>query len=235
MAFTTADTIAAVSEEGATFLDAMGADDRQALRERGTVRRFTRGAALAHAGQLGDRVLVVLSGHVKLTRVTEDGRDVLLAIRGPGDLVGEQSAIDGLPRSASVVALDAVEALAFAPDDFLAYLVRTPDASMYVMRMLASRLRDADGKRVEFAAQDVVGRLAGRLVELCDRFGSSEGGGAILIELPLTQEDLAGWVGASREAASRALQQMRGLGWVTTERRAITVHDLDNLRRRAGE
>jgi CRP-like cAMP-binding protein len=219
--------------EGGTFLEALEADHRQALQQRGTVRRFARGNALAHAEQIGDRVLILLDGHVKLTRVTEDGRDVLLAIRGPGDLVGEQSAIDGLPRSASVVALDAVEALALTPDDFLAYVTKTPEAALYVMRLLAARLRDADGKRVEYAAQDVVGRLAGRLAELCDRFGSADGDGATRIELALTQEDLAGWVGASREAAARALQQMRGLGWITTERRSITVHDLDGIRRRA--
>src|SRR5262249_37308811 len=133
----------------------------------------------------------------------------------------------------SIVALDAVQALAIAPADFLAFLRATPDASLYVMRLLAFRLRDADRKRVEYATQDVVGRLAGRLVELVDRFGA-EDDGAVRIELPLTQEDLAGWVGASREATARALQQMRGLGWVTTERRAITVLDLDGLGRRAG-
>ena len=222
----------AVSEEDATFLAALSEDEVQALRERATTRRFSRGTALAHAGQVGDRVIVVLSGHVKLIRVTEDGRDVLLAIRGPGDLVGEQSAIDGQPRSASIVALDAVEALAMAPADFLSFLTATPNASLYVMRLLVTRLRDADRKRVEYATQDVVGRLAGRLVELVERFGADDGG-AVRIDLPLTQEDLAGWVGASREATSRALQQMRGLGWVTTERRAITVHDLDGLGRRA--
>jgi CRP/FNR family transcriptional regulator, cyclic AMP receptor protein len=219
--------------EGATFLEALEPDHRQALRDRGTVRRFTRGAAIAHAEQIGDRVLILLGGHVKLTRVTEDGRDVLLAIRGPGDLVGEQSAVDGRPRSASVVALDDVEALALTPDDFLAYVTKTPEAALYVMRLLASRLRDADGKRVEYAAQDVVGRLAGRLAELCERFGTPDGNGGTKIELPLTQEDLASWVGASREAAARALQQMRGLNWITTERRSITVHDLDGVQRRA--
>jgi len=76
-----------VSEEGATFLAALSEDEVQALRERATTRKFSRGTAVAHAGQAGDRVIVVLSGHVKLIRVTEDGRDVLLAIRGPGDLV----------------------------------------------------------------------------------------------------------------------------------------------------
>jgi CRP/FNR family cyclic AMP-dependent transcriptional regulator len=221
-------------ERPLTFLDALGDDDRRTLRARGTMRRFSRGTALAHAGQVPDRVMVLMAGHVKLTRVTDEGREVLLAIRGAGDLIGEQGAIDGEPRSASIVALDAVEALALPPDDFLGFVTRTPEASLYVMRMLAERLRDADGKRVEYAAQDVVGRLAARLCELSERFGDAEPGAAeARIDLALTQEDLASWTGASREAVSRALQQMRSLGWVTTERRAITVHDRDALRRRA--
>ncbi|WP_320671543.1 Crp/Fnr family transcriptional regulator [Patulibacter defluvii] len=217
---------------GGTFLDALGDEAHRELRRRAVVRRFARGAAIAHAGQLGDRVLVLLAGHVKLTRVTAEGRDVLLAVRGPGDLVGEQSAIDGGVRSASIVALDAVEALAIAPDDFLAYVTSVPEAALYVLRNLNERLRDADRKRVEHAAHDVVGRLSARIVELCERFGDDAPDG-VRIELPLTQEDLAGWVGASREATSRALHQMRELGWVTTARRSIVCHDLAALRRRA--
>jgi CRP/FNR family transcriptional regulator, cyclic AMP receptor protein len=215
-----------------TFLDALDEATRDELRRRGTPRRFPRGAALGHANTAADRVLVVLGGHVKLLRVTDDGRDVLLAVRGPGDLVGEQGAIEGVPRSASIVALDAVEVLAIAPADFLGVVTSNPDAALFIMRMLAARLRDADAKRVGFAGQDVVGRLAERLVELCERFGEPAEDGT-RIDLPLTQEDLAGWIGASREAASRALQQMRGLGWVTTGRRAITCHDVEALRRRA--
>jgi CRP-like cAMP-binding protein len=219
----------------ATFLDVLQEEQRRELRRRATPRRFPRGAALAHAGQLGDRVFVLTAGHVKLTRLTPEGRDVLLAVRGPGDLVGEQSAIDGEVRSATITALDAVEALAVAPADFLGYVTSVPAAALYVMRTLAERLRDADGKRVEHAAHDVVGRLSARIGELCDRFGVPEpDGGGTRIDLPLTQEDLAGWVGASRESTARALGQMRDLGWVTTARRSIVCHDPEALRRRAG-
>lgn len=215
-----------------TFLDALGETDRETLRARGTVRQFARGVAIAHAGQIGDRVLIITSGHVRIARVTEDGRDVLLAVRGPGDLIGEQSAIDGEPRSATITALGPVQALALGNADFLTFLTATPAASLYVMRLLAARLRDADAKRVGYTAQDVVGRLAARLCELSDRFGEQTPEG-VRIDLPLTQEDLAGWVGASREATARALGQMRDLGWVSTARRAVTCHDIDALRRRS--
>lgn len=223
----------AATRRTSTFLDALGEGDRATLRARGTVRQFARGAAIAHAGQRGDRVLIILGGHVRIARVTDDGREVLLAVRGPGDLVGEQSALDGEPRSASIGALDAVEALAVTPEDFLGFVTATPEAALYVMRLLNARLRDADSKRVGYTAQDVVGRLAARLVELSERFGEAQADGGVRIELPLTQEDLASWVGASREATARALGQMRDLGWVSTARRAITCQDVDALRRRS--
>jgi CRP/FNR family transcriptional regulator, cyclic AMP receptor protein len=215
-----------------TFLDALSPDEAAELRRRATPRSFKRGAALAHVDQIGDRVLVITRGHVKVTRPTDQGRDVMLALRGPGDLVGEQAALDGLPRSASMVALGPVEALALSADDFLAFATSRPDAAGYLLRMLATRLRDADAKRLEHAGQDVLGRLAVRLVELVERCGEPADDG-ILIDLPLTQEDLASWVGSSREAVARALQQMRDLGWVTTARRAIVVRDLAAVKARA--
>jgi CRP-like cAMP-binding protein len=99
--------------------------------------------------------------------------------------------------------------------------------------MLSERLRDADVKRIGFAASDTVGRVASRLVELADRFGEEDERGETLITLPLTQEELAAWCGSSREATAKALQTLRSLGWVETARRRITVHDLASLRARA--
>jgi CRP/FNR family cyclic AMP-dependent transcriptional regulator len=98
--------------------------------------------------------------------------------------------------------------------------------------MLAERLRDADRKRIEFGTADILSRVAGRLVELAERFGEPAGDG-IRITAPLTQEELAGWTGASREAVSRALRALRGRGWIQTARRSVVIRDLDALRRRA--
>jgi CRP-like cAMP-binding protein len=100
------------------------------------------------------------------------------------------------------------------------------------MKMLSRRLRDADRKRAEFAAQDSMGRVAARIVELAERFGAPAEAG-VRIDLPISQEELAGWTGCSREAVSKALQAMRRVGWIETQRRSITALDLDALRRRA--
>ncbi len=163
--------------EQESFLAALEPAEQAALRERGTVRRFASGAALFHEQTVPSSVSILIDGRVKLTRVTADGRDVLLAIRGPGDVLGEQSAIEGEPRSATAVALEPVEALNVTAADFISFVSRTPSAATYMMRLLSSRLRDADDKRVGFAAQDTLGRVAARLVELGERYGAEHSDG----------------------------------------------------------
>jgi len=175
-------------------------------------------------------VVLLRSGRVKVTSTTPAGREVVLAFRGPGELVGELGAIDDEPRSATIVAVDPVEALTIPPRDFLAFLEEHPSASLALVRVLSQRLRDADAKRIEFAALNTLGRVAHRLLELCDRFGDPENG-SIRIALPLSQEELAGWTGSSLESVGRALQTMRELHWIATRRREIRVLDLDALRR----
>ena len=100
------------------------------------------------------------------------------------------------------------------------------------IRMLAARLREADRKRLEFAALDTLGRVAWRVLELSDRFGEPDGDGTA-IDMPLSQEQLASWCGASREATVKALARLRTLGLVTTGRHRIVVGDPAALRRLA--
>jgi len=214
------------------FLAALTEAERESLRGRGASRRFERGAVLLHQRDDSDRVVVVGSGRVKVCTVTDEGREVVLAFRGPGDLLGEQSAIDGEPRSATVLALEPVEALVVAASEFRAFLEAHPRVALMLLEMLSRRLRDADRKRVDFAARDTVGRVAARLVELAADHGQP-GEGGVAITLPLSQDELAGWTGASREGVGKALAQMRALGWVRTGRRRITVIDLPAVRDRA--
>jgi CRP-like cAMP-binding protein len=157
---------------------------------------------------------------------------VVFEVRGPGELLGELGSIDGQPRSASAVALEPVEALVVPAADFRSIIERSPRAAVHLLGVVAGRLREADRRRVEYAAFDTVGRVAARLVELAGRYGEP-GPEGVLIDLTITQEELAGWTGASREAVSKALHQLRGLGWIETGRRRIRVLDLDELRRRA--
>ena len=214
------------------FVDALAPGQVEALRALGRTRRIPVGAALFQERAPGDAVFVLMSGRVKLSCVTETGREAVLGIREPGELIGEMSAIDGAPRSATATALEPIEVLAVSRDAFVAFLERTPGVALVLLRMIAPRLRDSDRKRIEYLGQDSVGRVCSRLVELADRFGAPEGDG-VHIELAITQEDLAGWTGSSREAVIRALRALRELGWIETRRRGVTLLDVEMLRQRS--
>jgi CRP-like cAMP-binding protein len=215
------------------FLTSLTEADSAQLHTRAVRREFARGAALFHELGAPDRVYVMLDGFVKLSRLSEEGREVILAIRGPGDLLGEQSAIDGTPRSASAVALERVSALVLSAPDFLLFLREEPNVSMVVLRTLSHRLREADLSRVELSVQDTIARVAGRISELAVRFGT-EADGNLEIDLPISQEELAAWTGCSRDSVVKALQAMRSLGWIETARRRITVLEPEKLRDRTG-
>src|SRR5205814_8720185 len=102
-----------------------------------------------------------------------------------------------------------------------------------MLAMLSSRLRESDRRLAEFAAADTLGRVCARLVELCERQGEVPEEGEVQITLPITQEELAGWIGASIESTAKALRSLRDLGWVATGRRSIEVRDLAALRERS--
>jgi CRP/FNR family transcriptional regulator, cyclic AMP receptor protein len=223
---------AAPAQAELRFLDALTPAQLDALRSLGAERRYAAGSVLFREGDAADGVLLVLSGRVKLSCVTHGGREAVLGIREGGDLIGEMSAIEDQQRSATGTALEDVRALVVASTAFAAYLERTPGMALILLRVLARRLRDADRKRVEFLAFDTVGRVCARLVELAERFGEPAPEG-IRIGNAITQEELAGWTGSSREAVIKALRSLRELGWISTGRRDMTILDMEALRRRA--
>src|SRR4051812_32879842 len=175
-----------------TFLASLSDGEAAELRSRAITRRFQRGATLMHQGEAPGRVLVIEDGRAKVTAITEDGRELVLAFSGPGDLLGELSALGGSPRVATVRALEPLTALAIARGEFDAFLNANPRVALVILRVVIARLRDADRQQVEFAAYQTVTRVARRLVELAERYGERSGGG-IKITLPISQEELAGW------------------------------------------
>ena len=215
------------------WVEGLPAGDSEPLRTLGVERRYRAGAVLFHHGDEPGSVLVLLEGRVKLVVSGPQAKEVIVGFAGPGELVGEVSAIDGAPRSASAQAVDAVRALVVPRAAFQRFVETHPAAAMPLLRSLARRLRLADAQRLEFAAYDVVGRVARRLVDLCDRHGESVDGG-VLITLPLSQDELAAWTASSREAVAKALHLLRELKWIETHPRRIVVRDLAALREYAG-
>src|SRR5215216_3874368 len=215
----------------ATFVELLSDSDRDDLLRLGGLRRFTRGEHLMHQDEPGDRVLILLRGHVKATFVDNQGHQMVLRFLGPGDVLGELSFAHTEPRSSNVVAIEPAEARAMAASEFRGYLRRRPTAALTLIDVLSERFRDADRKRVQFGASDTIGRIAARLVELCERYGARSDDG-IRIELLITHDDLGGWTASSRAGVAAALRTMRELHWIRTERRRITVLDLDALSQR---
>lgn len=170
-------------------------------------------------------------GWVLISSMAPGGREIVLGLRGPGDVIGDLSALDGAPRSATALAVGEVDATV-APTSALTRALSDAGTAMDLLRVLAGRLRDADRKRLEFAALETLGRVAWRLQELSERFGEQTAEG-IEVELPLSQEQLASWCGASREATVKALSTLRTLGCITTGRRSVLIRDVAGLRRHA--
>ena len=214
------------------FFAALNPDEAAELSSVGNTRQWRRGAIIYRERERSDWVVILRTGRVKVSSDTASGTEVLLAVRGPGALLGELSAIDGGPRAATVTALEPVTALSVPSVDFERYLLGHARVSFLLMRELTRRLRDADRKRIEFGAYDTTGRVAARLVELAERFGERTEEG-LRISLPLSQDELAGWTGSSREAVTKALRTLREEGWIQTGRLHVIIHDLEALRDRA--
>ena len=202
------------------------------MREHGVRRTFRRGEALFSQGDVGERVFLVEDGWVTIRSSSPDGAEMILNVRGPGELLGEMSILDRAPRSAAAVAVDEVTALV-APGAAIGRVIATDaGAANEVARLLLARLRESDAQRLEFTVFTTVTRVARRLLDLAERFGEPTPEG-VCIHLPLSQEELATWCGASREATAKALRTLRELGAISTARRTVTLTDGHELRRQA--
>jgi CRP-like cAMP-binding protein len=214
------------------FLRQLAGEDAEALLSLMQRKSFAAGQPILHAGAAGDDLVLIISGTVRLTTSGSGEREVIIAQRGEGELVGEMAALGGLRRTASAVAVDQVEVGLLGAAEFRSFLAEHPRAMFVLVRMLISRLAAADRDRIALATQDSIGRVARCLLELSG--ARSGGNSAPGRKLAVSQDELARWTGATRETVSRALNLMRQLGWVSTEHRTITILDPEALRERSG-
>jgi len=214
------------------FLELLGVSARADLEQLGTRRSLKASAMVMVEGEKANRVGIVRSGLVKLTASHSDGFETMLAIRGVGELIGELSAFDGGVRSASVETLVPSEIQLITIAEFVRLIEAHPSAATAVIRTLVARLRESDDHRVRYGTDGVARRLARELLRLAGEHGRIECDGVITIDLPFTQDDLAGAVSASRDAVARALRDWRGQGLVSTGRRRIVLLDPAALSRR---
>lgn len=196
----------------------------------GVRRSFDTGDHLVVWGADDHRLLAIVDGICKVVNSTNDGRESLATVRGPGEILGEVAALTGAARSSSVVALSPGEVVTITCAEFDRWLDHEPGAGRRLATMLAERL--VETTRFGIGAQQRVDvRLADRILFLADRFGTADGNGAVELRTSLTHEDLAAWVGATRAVTTRALGSLRDRGHLDFGRGWIRVTDQRGLRR----
>ena len=192
----------------------------------GRLHRLVRGDRLLHEGDAADELFVVLDGEVAVSTRAPDGRESIVAVLSNGALLGELALFDAAPRSADARAVSDAEVLSVPYTPMRDALTGFPPALWGVVGLLAARLRAADDALADAAFLDVPGRTAKRLLELA--------GDAEEFSSPLTQEELAGRVGASRERVNRALSTFVRLGWIElVERGRYRILDRRALEQRS--
>ncbi len=210
-------------------LSVLDGPDRAALLEVASAHSYEAGEVVVRQGERVRDVHVLLDGRVVVVRATPQGREVLLALRGPGDTLGELAALDPAPREATVTALERLTSLVVPGEAFVAFLAERPVAMRAMLQLLVRRLRESDRRLVDARSQEALTRLARHLLELGARYGAASEQG-LELDVPLSQQQLADWVGVSREAVSAGLRQLREQGAVATRRMRITLLDVDRLR-----
>jgi CRP/FNR family cyclic AMP-dependent transcriptional regulator len=204
--------------------------DRQALRGFAEVtreQRVAKGALVVTEGDAGDALYVVRSGEVKVALPGDEGREVILGILGVGDHFGELSLVDGRPRSAHVVATQPSTLIVLRRAEFRRQVEQNPQVAWGLMVELSRRLRQADGTIGSLVLLDVPGRVARVLLE-----HAGPGEPATLMK-QLTHQTMAHMIGASRETVSRAMAEFQEKGFISVQRRVVTITDRAALESRS--
>lgn len=213
------------------LFERMSPEEREELRGMMSQTTLRRGEVLFNEGDSGDRLYILLTGKVKLGHTSVDGRENLLAVLGPGEIVGELTLFDPGPRSATATAVATTELLALEHNQLMGFIDSHPTLAKDMLRALAVRLRLTNTALADLVFSDVPGRVAKALLDLAERFGAPTEDG-IHVPHDLTQEELAQLVGASRETINKSLAEFSSRGWIRLEGRAVTLIDVERLKRR---
>jgi len=208
------------------------ATDLAALRDLGARRTLRAGSTLFMEGDGAHDVSVIEAGDIKVVTTAPNGQEVVLDVIGTGELLGELSALDGAPRSATAIALTDCQVTSIPVDRFLGYLQDHPTSMGALLAVVVKRLRQANRRQLEFSTSDALGRVCRRLDEMAARYGVADDDHHIRIELAINQTELAQWCGLSREAVVKALRKLRHLGWVSSTEGVITIENRRDLRSR---
>lgn len=188
-------------------------------------RSYSRGGIVFTEHDEATELFIVASGRIAIANKSVDGRESVVALMERGDLFGDMALFDRLPRSAEARALEPSDVIAIPYQPLRAIYEQRPQLLWNVVELLSHRLRNTDEQLADSVFLDVTGRTAKRLLELA--------GDADEFSLPITQEELAGMVGASRERVNKAIASFVRLGWIEQHERRYRITNREQLTRRA--
>ncbi len=211
------------------FLAALSGEDLRWVAKRVRRRQYARGDIIFVKDDPGESMFIVEDGAVRIYVPGTQGADLTLAMMQPGEFFGDLSLLDGRPRSASAEAARKTVLLTLEREDLTELVLSRPKAALAILRVIAERLRETDQMASDLAFLDVSGRLARRLLDLAASNGREWEDG-VLINVTITQEELANMIGVTRESVNRNLGMFRRLGLISREGRRIVVRDAAGLR-----
>lgn len=195
----------------------------------GVRKTYKKGEVILMEEESGSALFVIVSGEVKVVRIGEDGREVILSILGASEIFGEMALLDGEARSASVVALDSAELFMIHRKDFLALLHEYPSIAISLLKHLTQRLRRADALIKSLSLKDAYHRVGYVLLQFADERGRIRQGKVEVDNLPVQQE-IANMAGTTRETVSRTLSKMEKLKMLQVDGNNVVILDYDTFR-----
>jgi len=199
------------------------------IEKTGSRKSFQKNDVILMEEESGTALFVIVTGKVKVARSSNDGREVILTILTDSDFFGEMAILDGLTRSASVVAIEETELFMLQRNDFMNLLHEHPEISIVLLQELTRRLRAADMKIKALSLKDAEGKVASVLLQLADEVGKIKQGKVEIDKLPL-QQDLANMAGTSRETISRTLHSFAKKGLIELEGSRLRILDYEKFK-----
>lgn len=194
-------------------------------------RTFRSGEVIFHRDDPGQMLYMIKAGKVKISLISPDGQEISLVVFGKGECFGELALLDSDPRSADATALEKTECYTLQRSDFHNAIMTNPKIAIQILEVLSRRLRKTDKQVEDLIFLDVYGRVAKKLLELAKEHGVEVESG-ILIDVRLTQQELASMVGASRESVNKVVGYFTEKQYISTDKHRVTILNVADLKRR---
>lgn len=211
------------------IFEGMGYEELEELEKITKERIFKKGSVIIVEGEKGEDVFIIRSGKVKIFKTTNEGREIILDIKGKSKIFAEVTLFNESKNPATVVAIEDSVILSLNNDDLKKIIKQNPDMALNIIRVLSKRLKESQSRIKSMASNDTYIRTAQVLIKLTEKYGVELENGAIELNLNITREELASLAGTSRETVSRALSQFKKEKAIKITGRKIIILDKNKL------